>query len=59
MSARSIGMGWWASRGPGTAALLGAIEKAYATWLTKPKQARTSVMFLGCREAGDGLQVFL
>ena len=24
-----------------------AIEKAYATWLTKPNQARTSVMFLG------------
>ena len=25
----------------------GAVEKAYATWLTKPNQARTSVMFLG------------
>ena len=27
--------------------IVGAIEKAYATWLTKPNQARTSVMFFG------------
>ena len=27
--------------------IVGAIEKAYATWLTKPNKARTSVMFLG------------